>query len=287
MEEQIYAFIDYLATQRRYAANTLLAYRNDLLQLCQFVHSERPDIAAWSQVDNQLLQSFLVQMKTRDYSAASIARKIAAYKSFYFYLVDNHQVVSNPAEELEAPVVPKHLLTPLSEEQVSALLEAASDGDPKGIRDRAMLEVLYAAGLRVTELVTLGLDALDLGAATLRVDAQEGNRILGLTPRAVDALRVYLEKGRPALKAREGDGPLFVNSRGNKLTRQGVWLILKDYVKRAGIQVEVTPHSLRHAFAAHRLAQGERLQDLQHLLGHAHLSTTLVYSRSKQGVVGS
>ncbi|MGB8645651.1 MAG: tyrosine-type recombinase/integrase [Anaerolineae bacterium] len=287
MQEQIYAFIDYLAMQRRYAANTLLAYRNDLLQLCQFVQAERPDIVSWSHVDGLLLQGFLLQMKARDYSAASIARKVAAYKSFYFYLFENQVIVSNPAESLEAPAVPKHLSHPLTQEQVAALLDAATDTSPKGLRDRAMLEVLYAAGLRVSELVTLAADAFDASAGTLRVDVSEGVRVLTLTERSLDSLKLYLEKGRPSLHAPEGQGALFVNSRGARLTRQGIWLILKDYVKRAGIQLEVTPHSLRHAFAAHRLARGERVQDLQRLLGHAHLSTTIAYSRSQQELAGS
>ncbi len=287
MQEHIYAFIDYLATQRRYASNTLLAYRNDLLQLCQFVQAERPDVISWPHVDGLLLQAFLLQMKTRDYSAASIARKVAAYKSFYLYLLEKQVIASNPAESLEAPVVPKHAPRALSPEQVTTLLDAASDTTPKGLRDRAMLEVLYAAGLRVSELVTLGAGAFDPNTGALVVEAPEGARALMLSQRAQDAVKLYLERGRPALHAPEGDGSLFVNSRGVRLTRQGIWLILKDYVKRAGIQAEVTPHSLRHVFAAHRLAQGERVQDLQRLLGHAHLSTTLVYSRSQRELAGS
>ncbi len=287
MEEHIYAFIDHLATQRRYASNTLLAYRNDLLQLCQFVQAERPGIASWSQADAPLLQAFLLQMKARDYSPASIARKIAAVKSFYFYLGENSVIASNHAEALEAPAVPRHPLRPLTPEQVTLLLDSASDMNPKGTRDRAMLEVLYAAGLRVTELVTLDVDSLDLFGSTLRINSPEGARVLTLPPRALDALGTYLEKGRPSLNAPENAGPLFVNSRGLRLTRQGVWLILKDYVKRVGIEGEVTPHSLRHAFAAHRLAEGESVQDLQRLLGHAHLSTTLAYSRASQKATGS
>lgn len=281
MEEQILSFIDYLATQRRYAPNTLLAYRNDLVQLLQFIHGERPHISAWARVDGLLLQAFLLRMKARDLSAASIARKIAAIKSFYFFLLENAQLVSNPAQDLEAPAVPKQLPHALSPQQVASLLDAASDSTPKGIRDRAILEVLYAAGLRVSELVVVPLDAVDIQSGTLRVDGDEGARLLTLTPRATESLRTYLERSRPLLADGDG-GLLFVNSRGTGLTRQGVWLILKEYVRRAKMEGDVTPHSLRHAFAAHRLAQGERVQDLQRLLGHAHLSTTLVYSRARE-----
>ena len=286
MEEQILLFIEHLANRRKYAPNTLLAYRNDLVQLFQFIRSERPHIGSWARVDGLLLQAFLLQMKARDLSAASIARKIAAIKSFYFYLLENAQLVTNPAQDLEAPTVPKQPPRALSPEQVAALLDAASDSTPKGLRDRAMLEVLYAAGLRVSELVLIPLDAIDVQAATLRVDGVDGARILLLSPRALEALKSYLERGRPGL-SNASAGLLFVNSRGTGLTRQGVWLILKEYVKRASIEGDVTPHSLRHAFAAHRLAQGEKVQDLQRLLGHAHLSTTLVYRRAREEPVRS
>ncbi len=282
LEEQIHAFIDNSAARRSYAANTLAAYRNDLIQFYQFVSTERPHLSSWSRVDTLLLQAFLLHLKARAYSAASIARKVAALKSFYFYLFDNGQIMSNPTLNLDAPPVLRNPPRPLTEDQVHRLLGAVSEASPKGYRDRAILELLYAAGLRVTELVTLRLDALNQPMRTLRVDGAEGTRELSLNQRALDALRVYLEQGRSSLKAPEGFGPLFVNSRGGQLTRQGVWLIIKNYAKRARIEAEITPHSLRHSFAAHRLAQGERIQDLQRLLGHAHLSTTLVYERQRE-----
>jgi integrase/recombinase XerD len=282
MEEQIYAFIEHSAAQRGYAANTLAAYRNDLVQFYQFLSIERPHLSSWARVDTLLLQGFLLHLKARAYSAASIARKVAALKSFYFYLFENQQIPTNPTANLDAPPVLRNLPRPLTEDQVYKLLAVVSEASPKGYRDRAMLELLYAAGLRVTELVTLPVHALDLQLRTLRVDGAEGARVLSLSQRALDALRAYLDKGRSGLKAQEGSGTLFVNSRGEQLTRQGVWLIIKNYAKRAGIDAEITPHSLRHSFAAHRLAQGERIQDLQRLLGHAHLSTTLVYGRQRE-----
>src|SRR5919202_4582764 len=169
MEEQILAFIEYLARRKHYAGNTLAAYRQDLFQFHQFVTGERPHLASWARVDPLLLQAFLLQLKAREYSPASIARKIAAIKSFYFYLFEEHAIAANPTVELDAPRVTKRIPQPLTEAQVNALLAAAAETTPKGYRDRAMLEVLYATGVRVTELVTLQIDDLDLETATLRV----------------------------------------------------------------------------------------------------------------------
>jgi integrase/recombinase XerD len=289
MEEQILAFIEYLARRKHYAGNTLAAYRQDLFQFHQFVTTERPHLSSWARVDTLLLQAFLLQLRAREYSPASVARKVAAIKSFYFYLFEEHAIAANPTLELDAPRVAKRAPQALTEGQVNALLAAATDSTPKGYRDRALLEVLYATGIRVTELVTLQIDDLDLETATLRIgkdeagaDGSNRSRDLPLNERAVGALRDYLQNGRLALKVPPDAGPLFANPRGEPLTRQGVWLILKQYVKEAGIDVPVTPHSLRHSFAAHRLERGERVQDLQRLLGHAHLSTTQAYNRRRE-----
>jgi integrase/recombinase XerD len=282
MEEHIHAFIEHLATRRHYAANTLAAYRVDLFQFYQFVCLERPHIGSWARVDSLLLQAFLLHLKARAYSSASVARKIAALKSFYFYLLENRQIAGNPTLVLEVPPVLKRPPRPLSEEQIQKLLSAVSDPSPKGYRDRAMLELMYTAGLRVTELVTLPLGAVNIETGMVRIEGSEGERVIGLSEIAANSVRAYLEKGRTALKAPEDSGPLFVNPRGRQMTRQGVWLIIRNCAKRAGLEGEITPHSLRHTFAVHRLAQGERIEDLQRLLGHAHLSTTLVYNHPRE-----
>jgi integrase/recombinase XerD len=281
MEEQIHAFLEHLATQRHYAANTLAAYRVDLLQFFHFILLERPHLSSWARVDSLLMQAFLLHLKARSYSPASVARKIAALKSFYFYLLENKQIAGNPTLSLEAPPVLKHTPRPLTEEEFLRLIEAISENSPKGFRDRAILELMYTAGLRVTELVTLPLDGVDEVMQLVRVEGPDGDRSVGLSERALAAVRIYLEKGRAALKGPEGSGTLFVNLRGRQMTRQGVWLIIKGYAKHAGIEAVITPHSLRHTFAAHKLAQGEKIEDLQRLLGHAHLSTTLVYNRQR------
>ncbi len=285
MDEHINAFIQHLSAHKRYSANTLSAYRNDLGQFFQFVTIERPHLTSWARVDSLLLQAYLLRLRARNYSPASIARKVAAIKSFYFYLLEQQLIAVNPTLELDAPKVTKQPPHPLTVDQVNALLSAAIEATPKGYRDRALMELLYASGVRVTELVMLDVESVDLENCVLRV-GREGEmhaRSLPLNERAVGALRVYIEKGRAAFQAAAEVDALFLNPRGEPLTRQGVWLILKRYVKQAGIECEVTPHSLRHSFAAHRLQNGERVQDLQRLLGHAHLSTTQVYSRVHRG----
>lgn len=277
MESQIAQFIEYLATQKQYARNTLTAYRNDLLQFHQFVMNMRSYVSSWARVDSLLMQAYLLDLKQREYSPSSIARKIAAIKSFYFYLTEMRVMASNPTLDLDAPRVNKAPPRALTEAQVSALLHAPAEPNAKGLRDRAMLELMYATGIRVTELVTLDVRDVDTEAGVLKIGSGPRARTVALTPGAQNALREYMERARAGYGAPADEGPLFVNPRGEKLTRQGIWLILKQYVTQAGIETAVTPHSLRHSFAAHRLADGSTLQEVQRMLGHAHLTTTQVY----------
>lgn len=277
MEAQIEEFIQHLGTQKNYARNTLTAYRNDLLQFHQFVMNMRSYVSSWARVDSLLMQAYLMDLKAREYSASSIARKIASIKSFYFYLTEIRVMASNPTLDLDAPRVNKQPPRALTEEQVSALLHAPAEPNAKGLRDRAMLEMMYATGIRVTELVTLDVRDVNLEAGDLKIGSGLRERTVTLTTGAQNALREYMERARAGYGADPDTGPLFVNPRGEKLTRQGIWLILKQYVKQAGITTDVTPHSLRHSFAAHRLADGSSLQEVQRMMGHAHMTTTQVY----------
>ena len=281
MESYLEQFILHLETEKGYAGNTLMAYRNDLSQFHQFVINARPYITSWARVDSLLIQAYLMDLKARKYSSASIARKMAALKSFYFYLTEIRVTATNPTLELEAPRVDKIPPRALTPEQVTLLLNTPAEPTPKGLRDRAMLEVMYATGLRVTELVSLQVTDANMETGTLYVGSGMHRRMLPLTNPAQTALSIYLARARSEYGADPDRGPLFVNPRGDALTRQGVWLILKLYVERAGIDAAVTPHSLRHAFASHRLQEGSSLRDVQRLLGHAHLSTTQMYSRSQ------
>lgn len=254
-----------------------MAYRNDLMQFHQFVMTARPYTSSWARVDSLLMQAYLLDLKAREYSSASVARKIAALKSFYFYLTEMRVMAANPTLDLDAPRVNKQPPRALTEAQVTLLLHAPMEPNAKGLRDRAILEVMYATGLRVTELVTLDVRDLDLEQGMLRIAQGARERVVPLTESAQNALREYITRARSDYGVASDHGPLFVNPRGEQLTRQGVWLILKQYVKQAGIETPVTPHSLRHSFAAHRLAEGSTLQQVQQMLGHAHLATTQAY----------
>lgn len=277
MEEQIEQFIEYLATQKHYAGNTLMAYRNDLLQFHQFVLNLRPYTSSWARVDSLLMQAYLLDLKAREYSTASVARKVAALKSFYFYLTEMRVMATNPTLDLDPPRVNKQPPRALTEAQVTALLSAPAEPNAKGLRDRAMLELMYATGIRVSELISLDIRNWNEEEANLRIGEGSHERVVQLTERSQNALREYVNRARAGYGTPADHGPLFVNPRGDQLTRQGVWLILKQYVEQAGIATSVTPHSLRHSFAAHRLAEGASLEQVQRMLGHAHLTTTLVY----------
>jgi len=213
-----------------------------------------------------------------------VARKIAALKSFFRFLVRIGQIESDPTLGLEAPKVKKRLPRTLSNAEIERLLAApGQSSQPKILRDRALLETLYATGMRVSELVSLNLDDVNLVTHDVRVRNDRGDRerIVPMQDRAVAALQVYLERGRPALAKNTKDpNALFLNHRGQKLTRQGMWLIIKEYAEQAGIDFDVTPHTLRHSFAAHMLENNKAsLGEVQHFLGHASVSTTQIYSQ--------
>ncbi len=282
MEEQIQQFLEYITTEKGYSANTLAAYRNDLSQFLAFV---RPRVSSWEEVTRETIMDYISVMKEeREYASSTVARKVAAIKSFFHYLVDKGVLQDDPTATLDSPKVRKRLPKAISQEDLERLLsEPARDRSPKALRDRALLEMLYATGLRVTEVVTLNVDDVNLASASLRVvrpkDGKE--RIVPIRERAIEPLRDYLERGRTALLSRRNpDEPaLFLNHRGKRLTRQGLWLIVKHYVREVGIHEEVTPHTLRHTFAASLLDTKADLEYVQEILGHASISTTQIYTQ--------
>ncbi|MCL5952553.1 MAG: tyrosine recombinase [Chloroflexi bacterium] len=281
MEEQIREFLDYLQNTKGYARNTVDAYRNDLTQFLNFSVNERPQLTSWVRVDRSMLAAFLLHLKERAYTAASMARKVAVIKTFFHFLMERHLITEDPTVKLESPKVEKRLPQILSPDDVERLLAAsARHTTPKGLRDRAILELLYASGLRVTELISLDLDKVNLDTKAILCKGR-GDRIrtIPISERATEALASYLGKGRPVLAGNGDERALFVNPRGDRLTRQGLWLIIKEYVKEAEIANEVTPHTLRHSFAVHSLSRGEDLQSVQRLLGHSSITTTQVYTR--------
>lgn len=284
MEEQLLAFLTYLEQEYQYSENTIAAYRNDLGQFLSYLTSNgRLSPAAWSDVTEEQIAAYLAYMKhkPKPYASSTVARKVAAIKSFFNYLHATGQIAANPAVDIDSPKVKKRLPQTLSHEEVERLLAAPGGGtSPKSIRDQALLSILYSTGMRVTEAVSLQLDDVDFDENVLHAPARQGEaREIPLDAANKAILTHYLTEGRPQLVKNPDEKALFLNHRGDKLTRQGLWLIIKGYARQAGLEAEVTPHTLRHSFAAHRLDTGSDLEEIQRLLGHANISTTQVYTQ--------
>jgi integrase/recombinase XerD len=233
-------------------------------------------------VNGSSVVDFVADLRARQYKDATVARKVAAVKSFFGFLTAEGLIDGDPTENLKSPQVGKSLPRALTVEEVDELLEQPSRrNSPESRRDKAMLELLYATGLRVTELVSLDLAdiALESDPVTVRcVGKGERERILPLHQRPIDELRQYIFHIRPKLVRNRRESALFVNRRGERLTRQGFWLILKNYAKEAGLDRSITPHTLRHTYATHMLSGGMPLRNVQDALGHASISTTQIYT---------
>lgn len=279
MHQQVDEFLRHLATVKEFSPNTISAYRNDLTQFIDYLRTTEGDVR-WADVTPPCLGNFLLYLRSRKYANSTVARKTAAVKSFFHYLTAQEAIAADPSANLDSPKVSKYLPKAISASQVALLLEQPrKQTSPEAVRDLAMMETLYAAGMRVSELVALDLDDLDLDNTTVRCQGKSGReRTIPVRPRAVEAAREYLQRGRPAL-AKGGEATaLFLNHRGQRLTRQGFWLILKGYAEQAQIK-HITPHTLRHSFAAHMLERGADLHDLQLMLGHVSIATTQVYQQ--------
>ena len=283
MQRRIQAFLDFLTVEKDYADNTNAAYRNDLTQFLRYLESQGMDSElGWHKVDKQNIVGYVMDLKEREYTSSTVARKVAAVKSFFHYLMAEGTIKDDPTATLDSPKVKKRLPRAISREDIEVLLAApAASTSAKAQRDHALLELLYASGMRVTELVSLDIDDVDLESGAVRVHGKKTlskERLIGIDESALDATRTYLNRARVQLVRDPNVRALFLNHRGQRLTRQGLWLIIKHYVDEVGISGDVTPHTLRHSFAAHKLSQGKSLQDIQKLLGHANISTTQVYT---------
>jgi len=278
MEQRVIDFLSFLTVERGYSENTIVAYQNDLTQFVKYLKEQAENID-WGRVDKKALVSYILFLKEREYASATVARKVAAIKSFFHFLVADGFLKDDPTATLDSPRAKKPLPRVLSAEDINRLLEEPAKGStPKALRDTALLELLYATGMRASELVFLNLEDVNLASASVRCFGKGGKeRIVPIHPRAVVALEDYLQKGRIPLLGDPEEKALFVNLRGERLTRQGLWLIIKGYAEEVGI-AGVTPHILRHSFATHLLGGGADLRNVQQLLGHANISTTQVYT---------
>jgi len=281
MREDVTRFLEYMAVERGVSPNTLVAYRNDLNQLLEYLETSHPeDNFGWEKVLGEIMTSYLLRLHDQGYSDTTRARKVASAKSLFGYLLDEGVISKDPTENLSSPRIGRSLPEPLTVDEVEELIRSVSNGNTPDVkRDQGMLELLYASGLRVTELVSLDIDDVDLEQGSVRCYGKGAKeRIIPIHQNAVDVVKDYLEQGRPHISNQRSGASLFLNRRGERLTRQGFWLILKGHAKRAGIEKKITPHTLRHSFATHLLRGGAPLRHVQELLGHASITTTQVYT---------
>ncbi len=279
MEQQVARFLEQLETDRGFSNNTISAYRNDLKQFVTFMR-EGQEIQSWQELTESQLTSYVLHLREREYARSTIARKVAAVKSFCHFLVRDGVLRADPSDTLASPRVDKFTPKAISEDSVRQLLAKPTESStPEALRDKAMLETLYASGMRVSELTSLDISDLDLARSEIICGKRpDRERRIPLCDDAIDSLTAYLTDGRPHLKGSSDVSALFLNHRGNRLTRQGFWLILKAYADSCGI-ADITPHTIRHSFAVHQLANGSELRDVQQIMGHMSLSTTQVYQQ--------
>jgi len=277
-------FINYLSAERGLALNTLESYGRDLRQYRRYLEKGAEENASLESASSKMIMAYLSQLKKEGKAAATIARRLAALKAFYQFLVHEKELDRDPTADLESPKLEKKLPRVLTVKEVELLLRQPDASTPGGLRNRAMLELLYATGIRVSELVSLNVGDVHLDMGYLRcIGKGSKERIIPVGSMAIRSLREYLEKGRPRLVRNESTRALFVNHHGHRLTRQGFWKIVKKCARQAKIKKKITPHTLRHSFATHLLENGADLRSVQEMLGHADISTTQIYTQLTQG----
>jgi len=281
MQAQIEDFLNFITIEKGYSKHTIAAYRSDLTQLLAYLTDE--GISSWREIGRDCLLEYIFYLKELEYASSTVARKTATLKSFFHFLMIDEVLQDNVADTVDCPSVARHLPHPLSPDEVARLLRAPLKSDmPKALqlRDWALLELMYATGMRASEIVGLDEDSVDLEDKTARC-LGKGNkeRILPLYERAKGVLNAYIEIGRPTLLQEPEEKALFVNQWGRRLTRQGLWLIIKKQSIAANIEHNVTPHTLRHTFATHLLDGGAGLREVQQLLGHTNIVSTQIYTK--------
>lgn len=276
----IHDYLAFLRIEKGLAPNTVQAYSTDLEQFRAYLFGKG---LQWRDVDQQEITNYLASRGGAELAPRTRSRKMASLRGFFDYLVEEQVLKSNPGTYLPAPKHPLSLPQILTEEEVVALIEAPSLDKPPGYRDRAMLEVLYASGLRVSELVGLNVGDIDDLGFLRCLGKGSKERIVPLGRHALEATVDYLHYARPRLACNPKERALFLNSRGKRLTRQGFWKILNKWARKAGLKKKVSPHILRHSFATHLLRRGADLRAVQEMLGHADISTTQIYTHLDRG----
>lgn len=282
MKSLVEEFIHYLAVERGLADNTLDSYNRDLNQFLGFLEQEKVQDA--QKATRNMVMSYLLFLQKRGRATATVSRHLAALKSFYHFLLKEKYIEKDPTANLESPKLEKKLPQILAVNEVEMLLNQPIGGDPATLRDKAMLELLYATGIRVSELIQLDINHINVDMGYIRCFGKGSKeRIVPVGTFARRCVDEYLQKGRTKIIKNKAEQALFVNQHGGRLTRQGFWKIIKKYARRAGISKVITPHTLRHSFATHLLENGADLRSVQEMLGHADITTTQIYTHLTKG----
>ena len=274
MENQLKQFFNFLKNEKKVSENTLQSYRRDLEQYKEYLSDEGKK---YNKITEKDIGEFLEYLKEEGKKASTISRMIASIRSFYQYEMKINKIKFNPTEKIQSPKIEKKAPSILTAKEVELLLNQPKDVDLKGIRDKAMLEFAYATGMRVTEIISLNIDDVNLEQENVICKARDRQRVIPLGKMSIAALREYINDARKILVKSDKEKSLFVNLNGKRLTRQGFWKIIKYYQGQAQIDKDITPHTLRHSFATHLLQNGADLKSIQAMLGHSDISSTQVY----------
>lgn len=277
MEELVQSFISFLENDKRLSLNTLQSYRRDTEQYITYLESI--NLHSLSNTNKTTVIAYLIYLQKKGRATSTISRNLASIRSFYQFAAKNNILDSDPTAELESPKVEKKLPQILSTQEVELLLDQPKCVDLKGYRDKAMLELLYATGIRVSELISLNLSDINLDMAFIRCNKGTRERMIPIGSISLNALQDYISNARNLLIQSQDEKAVFVNVNGRRLTRQGFWKIIKQYKNQAKISKDITPHTLRHSFAAHLLENGADLRSIQEMLGHSDISSTQVYAQ--------
>ena len=277
MNTYVKEYTSFMTDIRHKSLNTVESYKRDVTQYISYL--DGTGVTDISSTTKTTVLSYLLYLQKEGRASSTVSRTLASLRSYYLFMMQNGVVKSNPASNLEAPHVEKKIPKILSGEEVELLLEQPKNCDNKGIRDKAMLELLYATGIRVSELINLDVSDVNVPMSFVRCKGGKKERIIPMGHQAKDALENYINNVRKYMVKDENETALFVNCSGARLSRQGFWKLIKYYQHIAGIETDITPHTLRHSFAAHLLENGADLHSIQEMMGHADISSTQVYSR--------
>ena len=282
MQKQIKNFLDFIENDKKVSQNTLQSYRRDIMQYNAYIEDNKIN---YLKIDENGIRDYLKYMNDIGKKSSTISRSLASIRSFYQYLLRVKKIKKDPTEGIQSPKIEKRVPSVLTSQEVELLLEQPKNVDLKGIRDKAMLEFAYATGMKVTEIISLNLEDVNLEEGYVVCKGRERTRNIPLGSLSIKALKDYVENSRNILIKDENVKALFVNTNGQRLTRQGFWKIVKYYKEQAHISKDITPHILRHSFATHLLQNGADLKAIQTMLGHSDISSTQIYMQFQDATI--